>query len=692
MILSKFYIMLRCIIMCGICCFIGYYNGFKLVFNGLKLLLNRGYDSCGCAGILDNKESNRDNKESNRDNKESNRDNKESNRDNKESNRDNKESNRDNKESNRDNKESNRDNKESNRELIVHKYANRVDKDSIDLLEADMNNFENCKLIISHTRWLTTGSKTDANAHPHIDYKNRIALVHNGIIENYTELKAELEKNYNIEFRSQTDTEVIVNLISVYYDKNKNMEEAIVEATQMLQGTWAIAVISIDKADHLYCARHGSPLLIGFGSNFMMLASEQTGFAEYVNDYICLNDGDVIVLKKEDGRVNFEKKYLYEMKNITIKDIVLTPYPFLHWTIKEIKEQIESSSRSINFGARLLDDDKVKLGGLEEHKDRLSNIEHLILLGCGTSYHAALRGAIFFKDLCNFTTVQAFDAGEFNERDIPKQNVTGNIAVILLSQSGETKDVHRCIPIASRYNLFTIGIVNVVDSLIAREVNCGCYLNAGREVAVASTKSFTSQIIVLSLIAIWFAQNTNINNYRRMEYINCLRNLPHDIKKTIRDVEDKCKEVAMFLKDKHSCFILGKGEMEPYAKEGALKIKEIGYIHAEGYSALALKHGPFSLLQDNTPVFILHPSSNDDDYVRVSCTIDEVISRDAPLVLITDKKSKLNHEYVITVPQNSTFKGILHLIPMQLIAYYLSLYKGNNPDMPRNLAKTVTVF
>lgn len=616
--------------MCGICCFIGYIDGFDISLQGLRLLMNRGYDSCGCGAISDDGN------------------------------------------------------------LIIRKYASTQHMNAIDLLASHDTDFNGFKTLCTQSRWATHGSKTDTNAHPHLDYRERIALVHNGIIENYYELKQELETQYGIIFKSQTDTEIIVNLISVLYDKYQgNMEKAIAEATNRMQGTWALGIICIDKPDSLYCARHGSPLLIGFGDNFMMVVSEQSGFAGYINNYICLNEDDVIVLKKKDAKVDFEKKSFYEMKNVTIKNLELSPEPYPHWTIKEIKEQFESSARSINFGARLLDDDKVKLGGLDNNKSELLNVDHIILLGCGTSYHSALRATFFFKDLADFTTVFAYDAGEFNERDIPKH---GKSVLILLSQSGETKDVHRCIAIAKQYNIFTIGIVNVVDSLIAREVNCGCYLNAGREVAVASTKAFTSQVIVLSLIAIWFAQNKNINSYRRMEYIKCLRNLPHDIKKTIQDTEDQCKEIALFLKNKHSCFVLGKGEMESFAKEGALKIKEIGYIHAEGYSAVALKHGPFSLLQNDTPVLILQPNSNDEDYLRVNSAIEEIISRDAPLILITDKKPIMNHNYIITVPHNNIFKGILHLIPTQLIAYYLSVYKGNNPDMPRNLAKCVTVF
>ena len=629
--------------MCGILGFIGYNNSFDISFQGLKMLLNRGYDSCGCAGIKENK-------------------------------------------------------------LIIHKYANILNRDMINLLESHKNEFDECQVLINHSRWATNGAKTDENAHPHVDFKNKIALVHNGIIENYIILKKELEKE-GIHFKSQTDTEVIVNLIGYYYhQKHKSFEDSIIQATNRLHGTWALVIICVDIPNKLFCVRHGSPLLIGFGDNFMIATSEQSGFCGNVKDYICLNNKDIIILEKKNGKVIFEQKDLYQIKNITISDIVSTPFPYNHWTLKEINEQVDSSKRSINFGARLLDDDKVKLGGLDKNIDKLMSVEHLILLGCGTSLNAGIHGVSFFKELANFNTVQAFDAGEFHERDIPKY---GKTVLVLLSQSGETNDVYRCITIAKKYNLFTIGIINVVDSLIAREVDCGVYLNAGKEIGVASTKAFTSQIIVLSLVAIWFSQNKNINDNKRKEYIRCLRNLSADIKQTIKDVENDCKIVADFLKDKTSCFILGKGLMESYAREGALKIKEISYIHAEGYSAVSLKHGPFSLLDENIPVIITNPYSKSKDekenldYMRVQLTIEEVASRCAPIILITNKRfeedahdenTHKKEKFYIKVPTNGKFEGILHLIPMQLIAYYLALNKGLNPDMPKNLAKCVTVL
>lgn len=617
--------------MCGICCYIGFDKGFEITINGLKLLLNRGYDSCGCATL-----------------------------------------------------------EKHNDEYKIksRKYANTDEIKSIDLLEKDAQVFENSYILIQHTRWLTTGAKTNENAHPHLDYKERLALVHNGIIENYLELKNDLIGK-GITFKSETDTEVIVNLISFLYDQYNNLENAIEKATELMHGTWAFALISTDYPDNIYCSRYGSPLLIGFGNNFMMIASEQTAFAQYTDKYICLNENDIIVLKRENNQVNFSKKHSYEFKKVIIQDFVNKPDPYPHWTIKEIKEQEDSSKRAINYGARILNDDSVKLGGIDRYRNELLDVDHLLLLACGTSYHAALQGVFFFKYLANFTTVQAFDAGEFSELDIPRN---GKTVLVLLSQSGETKDVHRCIAIAKRYDLFTIGIVNVVDSLIAREVNCGCYLNAGREFAVASTKSFTSQVIVLSLLAIWFSQQKEINSNKRMAFISDLRKLSDDIKNVIQLTEHKCQQVANFLNDKTSCFVLGKGEMESYSLEGALKIKEISYLHAEGYSAVALKHGPFSLLDGNVPVIIIDCSHNLEDASRIASTIGEIKSRNTPIILISDRETNNNDYFVINVPVNKTYRGILSIIPMQLIAYYLAISKGINPDMPRNLAKCISVF
>ena len=613
--------------MCGITGYIGSKDAFYYILNGLKMLENRGYDSAGICTI------------------------------------------------------------DAEHNYVLNKFATTSELSSLKKLESYEKHYKNSCIGIGHTRWATHGAKTDANSHPHTDNTGIFSLVHNGIIENYFELKKELEQEHNITFVSETDTEVIVNLISIYYKKYKHVEESIVEATGRLKGTWGIVVLCSDKPDNLYCARHGSPLLIGFGGSFMLVASEQSGFCNYLTNYVCLEDGDVVVLKKRKGKITFEKQDAYVLKDITVKDIQPTPDPYPHWTIKEINEQYEASIRAISMGGRLLDDYSVKLGGLMSDKDSLIKLDHLILLGCGTSLYAGLHSLKFFKELCDFVTVQAFDGAEFDENDIPKQ---GNTGLLFLSQSGETRDLHRCIKIGRSKGLFMIGVVNVIDSQIARDVDCGCYLNAGREVGVASTKCFTSQVIVLSMIAIWFAQIKDINNYQRKKYIKNLRQLPMHIKKTIKNTEEHIKKLAEVLMKHDSIFILGKGSSKSIAQEGSLKIKEIGYIHAEGYGGNSLRHGPYALIKKDTPIIFVAP--NDSHITHMKNTIEEVHSREAMPICITDCKDEMKHSReTIVVEANTTYKGILHVIPMQLLSYYISVLKGHNGDKPKNLSKTVSV-
>jgi len=357
--------------------------------------------------------------------------------------------------------------------------------------------------------------------------------------------------------------------------------------------------------------------------------------------------------------------------------------------LKEIYEQPESSLRAISLGGRLIDNNKIQLGGLNSNKDQLSQIDNIILLGCGTSYNAGMIGMNYFKELCNFNTVQLFDGADFYSKDIPKY---GKTALILLSQSGETCDLQRCIKIGKDHDLFLIGVVNVVDSLIAREVDCGCYLNAGREVGVASTKSYLSQVIILNMMALWFSETQNINVAKRTRYIKDLRNLSNDIKNTILACDKRLDEfVPLF--SAPNCFILGKGNGESIAREGALKIKEISYIHAEGYSTSSLKHGPFALLTENLPVILLAPDDN--DYHKNESAYEEIKSRLATIIYVTNKslddECLKDKDIVINVADNDSFRDLLCAIPLQLLAYKLAVSRGLNPDMPRNLAKVVTV-
>lgn len=607
--------------MCGIIGYLGNEIFIPFVLSGLKLLQNRGYDSVGISCI-------------------------------------------------------------QNGELCTKKYASNFTFDSLEKLEESVSNCaieSNCG--IGHTRWATHGGKTDVNAHPHHDNKNRIALVHNGIIENFDEIKDRLlEKGYF--FKSQTDTEIIAVLIGYHLDNNETIQKAIQNSLKELSGTWALVIIHNDYPNKIWITRNGSPLLLGMEDEYIMVASEQIAFHNYIKKYIVIDNHDLIEVTKENDKITYSKNvHRYTIKEKTNVQIELKPNGYTHWLLKEILEQPESILRAINNGGRIENNTCVKLGGLDTCKSRLMEINHLIILGCGTSYHAGLWSLDIFKNLDIFHTVVVYDGAEFNVKDIPK---IGNSGVVLLSQSGETKDLHRCIQIAKDYDLITIGIVNVIDSMIARESDCGVYLNAGREVAVASTKSFTNQCLVLAMVAIWFSQNKGTYIEKRKKMINDIRNLSFQVQDLCTNLE-QIKEIARQIKDKTSLFLLGKGKEEAIAKEGALKLKEVAYLHAEGYSSSALKHGPFALIEHGLPVILIDVEEENRD--KNKNTFQEISARNAFVIKITDNKCN----DLLIVEKNSTFSGILANIYVQLLSYFIALEKGYNPDFPRNLAKVVTV-
>ena len=584
--------------------------------------------------------------------------------------------------------------------IETYKYASTATESSLDKLKnLNLTYCESDEIYqgIGHNRWATHGIKNDANAHPHLSNDNNFAIVHNGIIENYAILKQFLVENGYI-FYSQTDTEVIVNLISYYYNISNDTFNALQSVIEKLEGTYGIILLDVFNPDKIYCVRNGSPLLIGKNEDCVIITSEQSGFCNLISNYITLNTDDICVIKRAEDKSNeliIKTFHNYMHKNVNIVERDLTPYPYEHWTLKEINYQSTCVLNAINNGGRIKNQCEVKLGGLEQHINILKDIDNIIILGCGTSFYSGLYGMYYLKKMCNFNSVQTFDGAEFNENDICK---IGKTAVILISQSGETKDLHRCIDISKQNNLVTIGIINVVDSLIAREVDCGIYCNAGVEVGVASTKSFTSQVVCLSLISIWFAQIHNINENKRVKMISDLHNLSYDFKNTIDDVLEQVKIVAHNLKksDVKNMFLLGKGSDEYVAREGSLKIKEISYVHAEGYSASSLKHGPFALLDENVPVIILNLETIYTSKI-INC-LQEVSSRNSPIILITNQGSKLHsltnslqNVVTINVRENTSYSSLLGAIPLQLIAYYLSIEKGINPDKPKNLAKVVTV-
>ena len=612
--------------MCGIIAYLGQNECFDVLINGLKQLQNRGYDSAGICSI------------------------------------------------------------NSSNSFITTKFASNETHDAINKLVKFKNKHIKNKLGIGHTRWATHGPKTDINSHPHLDCFGIFSLVHNGIIENYDLLKNDL-LNKGYQFKSQTDTEVIVNLLHYnWINNNKNIELSINKTVKLLEGTYALCIINKLEKNKLFCIRKGSPLLISNNNEFAIIASEQSGFDGKVNNYINLNNNDLCILELIDNQIIINTVNSYKEIDISVKNDLKLPDNFEHWTIKEIFEQTESSKRAISFGGRLFNN-KVKLGGLSNHIHLLKDIDNIILLGCGTSYFAGMLGTKYFKELCNFNTINLYDGAEFDKEDIPH---FGKSALIFLSQSGETKDLHRCIDIGKKNNLIMIGIINVVDSMIAREVTCGAYLNAGREVGVASTKSFTSQCILLSMLAIWFSQIHKVNDIKRIQYISDLRRLSMDINNTIKNSNNEIYgKIVNLIKNKNSLFILGKNKSEAIAKEGALKIKEISYIHAEGYSGSSLKHGPFGLLEKNFPVILVDP---DDTYhSKMNNVYEEIKSRDAEIITITnDNQMNKKRKNIILVPDNKSFVEILSIIPIQILAYNLSISKNINPDFPRNLAKCVT--
>lgn len=582
----------------------------------------------------------------------------------------------------------------------IHKYASTDKIDSLEYLNNKCINLASTsKMGIGHNRWATHGMKSDANAHPHMSYNRQFIIVHNGIIENYIELRDELISR-GFRFNSQTDTEVIVNLVEYYSREGNTTYDSLNYTIQRLHGTYGIILIDMKTPDHLFCVRNGSPLLVGKTDDTIIITSEQSGFCNRVLNYITLNNDDICVIScvlttsapstssAPTNRLSIKTASTYSRKKVSSLARSLVPDPFPHWTIREINEQPAIITAAINNGGRIKNTTEVKLGGLECHESRLKQIKNVIILGCGTSYFAGLYGMHFFKWLCNFNTVQTFDGADLTELDIPREGAT---LFILVSQSGETKDLHRCIEIAKTANIMTLGIINVVDSLIAREVDCGIYCNAGTEVGVASTKAFTSQVVCLSLAAIWFSQIAGINEMRRSKMIHDLNNLSNDFSNVLDIMDMSIQTIAQTkFKSANNMFLLGKGTDEIVAREGSLKIKEITYLHSEGYSSGSLKHGPFALLDKTFPVIIFNL-----DLRHMSKTmncVEEVLSRNAPVLLITNNRTIEDARYTqIHIPSNTSFSSLLGIVPIQLLAYYLSIDRGINPDKPKNLAKVVTV-
>jgi glutamine---fructose-6-phosphate transaminase (isomerizing) len=565
-------------------------------------------------------------------------------------------------------------------EIHTTKFASGAEANAVAKLRSHSIDHAGDTIGIGHTRWATHGGKTDENAHPHWDAKQRIALVHNGVIENAHNIKTALEAE-GIVFRSQTDTEVIAQLIGTFLDRGETLDIATKHALAKLEGTWGIAIISPLMPNTIIAARNGSPLVVGIGHGTMYVASEPSAFSNHTREFIALQNGEFALITPTGTTLDTSRIELAPEEIIE-----LSPAPYEHWTIKEIMEQPDALARTLNHGARVPTEFDVKLGGLERNKETLLSIRHLVIAACGTSYHAGLYGALGMRALRAFDTVQVVDASELTTHHFPKEGA----GLLVISQSGETKDTHRAVVIAQELGVPTFSVVNAVGSLIARSTKCGVYLNAGREHAVASTKAFSTQVVALELIAAWFSMYRDTERERRRHVLDELRRLP-TLVKTALSTRDACKRIAETLVDAEHCFVLGKGPCEAIAREGALKIKEITYLHAEGYPGGALKHGPFALIMKDTPVILCIFDDQHGQLMRTAA--EEVRARGARTIVITDnpKLAEGIATETILIPKNGVLTGLVANIPMQILAYELAVLKGINPDRPRNLAKAVTV-
>lgn len=606
--------------MCGIIGFVGNDDAVNYLIDGLAILENRGYDSAGVVTL------------------------------------------------------------DENRALSLSKFASRETADAILRLRDAAKNHVGHQVGIGHTRWATHGAKTDANAHPHTDTAKRVAVVHNGVITNYTALKNELKAS-GVVFVSETDTEVIAQLIGHYLDQKHDLVAAVKATLQRLEGTWGLAILSPLLPQSIVVAKNGSPICVGLADGKAFVASEPAAFGLSTRDFIALENGELAIVRADGQGLDLSR-----LEKAPADVIAASPDPYPHWTIKEILEQPDAVRRTLNYGGRLKSDDQVKLGGLERHATELLGIKHLVIAACGTSYHAALYGALAMRAMKAFDTVQVIDASELTTHHFANQGA----GLLVISQSGETKDVHRAVIMAQEHGVPTFSVINAVGSLIARTTKCGVYLNAGREHAVASTKAFVTQVTALEMIAVWFAERRGNEVHRRAEIISQLHRLPLNIEAAIK-TRDACQAIAQKLVNKDHLFVLGKGVGEPIAREGALKIKEITYLHAEGYPGGALKHGPFALIEQDTPVIL---TIFDDSQAHLMCTAaEEVKARGAKVIVITNEASLAPHvaDDVIIIPDSGKLSGLLATIPLQFIAYELAILKGINPDRPRNLAKAVTV-
>ena len=543
---------------------------------------------------------------------------------------------------------------------------------------------ENLDVIgIGHTRWATHGEPSEANAHPH--KAGDIYLVHNGIIENYKELKAELKSHV---FASQTDTEVLAALINSFYDKKTSLVDAVTQALQLVVGTYGIAVISARRPDEIVVARKGSPLIIGVGDNETLIASDASALVGHTSQAIYLNDGEMAVCRKDGVELQdlAAQPISARVETIEVDMQAIQKQGYDHFLLKEIVEQPQTLRSTLN-GRVIADQQRVQLGGLNLSVDELRQIEHVTIIGCGTAYYAGLLASYYLEQLVDGLTIDVAVASEFRYRSfhMPKNSVA-----LVVSQSGETADTLACLREIKRRGVKTLGIINAVGSTIAREVDGGVYVHAGPEISVASTKAFTSQVAAMTMFGVQLAQAKGAGIQELAEYVSELAALPDEIEKVIKVHRTEMEKVAKkYAKYDHALF-LGRDTLFPVALEGALKLKEISYIQAEGYATGELKHGPIALIDDRFfEVMLLAEGWLFDKSIS---GLSEVNARGGHVLAITNSDKEIDAEMVVRVKTSlDVLAPIVLNVVQQLFAYYVAIARGNDVDQPRNLAKSVTV-
>ncbi|MCU0286769.1 MAG: glutamine--fructose-6-phosphate transaminase (isomerizing) [Acidobacteria bacterium] len=623
--------------MCGIICYCGKQQAVPILMNGLKRLEYKGYDSAGFAVIGEIVPA----------------------------------------------KNGNNKNGTTKKNIIV-KTKGKVSQLEAKLLSIDIRSTYG----IAHTRWATHGKPSQVNAHPHTDCTNKISVVHNGIIENYQELKAELEEKGHV-FKSETDTEVVAHLVEEFYQVcGHHLETAVLKTVERLSGAFGLAIIHADVDQQIIIAKRASPVIIGISEDEIFAASDANALTLYTNKMINLSDDEIAVLTPQGYQIKNLMNEILDKKIEILEDgeLKIDKKGYAHYMLKEIFEQPESTKNA--FRGRLIESEGVsKLGGLEPVLDRVKNTRKLIIVSCGTSYYAGLLGRYIFENLTNLD-VEVVIASEFRYRHL---KLDEKVAILAISQSGETADTLGAIKEAKRKGALVLGIVNDVATAITQLTDAGVYHHAGPEIGVASTKVYTSQLVILTLMALLIGRYQDISFSQGCEIINALTRLPEQIKEILNGAE-KIKEIAHKYSKYKNFYYIGRFFNYPTALEGALKLKEISYIHAEGLPAGELKHGPISLIDKNFPVVAI--ATDDPALDKMLSNMQEIKTRNSKVMAVTNphlRKVFMVSDDAIIVPRTiPILQPVLNIIPLQLFAYYIAKDIGREIDKPRHLAKAVT--